>query len=102
MNLKKIKAIIKECIFEVLNESNVIKMCADCQKEYHLDDMVKGLNVSHGICPRHFLETMNNMGISKFTEKELLEKHPESASLDLSKPENLELKKQELIAAKKS
>lgn len=101
MNLKELKSLINECILEVLNDSsNMIKMCADCQKEYHLDDMVKGLNVSHGICPRHAVEMMNNMGLTNFTEKELSQKHPDSVSLDLSNPKNLELKKQELLNAR--
>jgi hypothetical protein len=49
----------------------IVVICAHCQKEFGLDGPIKKamskdlVGFSHGICPRHFIETLAQAGINK-------------------------------------
>jgi hypothetical protein len=68
-------------------EGNLVTICADCQKQQHIDLSKisdQGWKPSHGVCPRHFRRTMAMAGIP--LEKIKAMKQPDTR--DLSQPEN--------------
>jgi hypothetical protein len=65
------KYLLKEFIKQVIKEeiTKPTRVCSACDKTHY----PMGSNVSHGICKRHFIETMSEMKVDKDEIKRMVD-----------------------------